>query len=894
MPWLRSLWIRLLGSLRRDRSDDGFAAELDAHIALDTEAGIRAGLAPEEARRRAMIRLGGAEQIHQALRERRGLAWAENLAHDLRYSLRTLRRSPGFTLTAVITLGLGIGACTAIFSMVNAVLIRSLPYGDPERLVYLFTPSPTLKIPDEVISPAYGNFYDVMRQGRSYESATNFEQRMFSVTVPGAGQAAAQRIGAAAVDENFFTTLQSAPELGRVLNASDNEPGRDKVAIISEGLWTTMFAGDPSVLTRSLAFDGANYRIVGVMGPGFEYPFSSDLPYGNSAIKKTQIWIPLALTPKQKEVRSPGSNVSVARLRAGVTVREANSELNTIMARLDKQYPGVGDFNDINDWRGLVESFLAISVGPVRPLMRLLLATVALVLLIACANAANLLLARAAGRARELGLRAALGAGRSRMVRQMLVDALLICFGGGALGVGLTFLFLRLLPRLDPGNIPRLHEASLDGRVLLVALGASLFTGVLTGIFPALNATRLEPLDFLRPHGVGGGTARHGRVQGALIIAQTATVVLLLAGAGLLIRSYINVQGVDKGFSSSTVTMNLSLDDRYPKPEQRSAFNTQLIARLKALPGVQAVGAINMLPLTRSESVGFYIIEGFPNRKDQLIEGRSVTSGYFAAMGIPVLQGRAFTDSETESSRTAIVNQQFVRTYLSNRSPLGAHISSDAKKPDWLTVVGVISDVRHTGLEVDPEPQVYRPNRQQNLDGDYMAVRSTLPAATVESQMRAVVRSLDPGVAPTNLETMGDLVSEASARRRFQTSLLTAFAVIALVLALVGLYGVMAYAVNRRTREVGIRMALGASRGDVLVMVLRHAGALVGSGLVAGLVCTLLATRALRSFLFGVSEHDPKTVAAVSVLLMVCGLLAALVPARRAASADPMQSLRAE
>ncbi len=883
MRKMRAMWIRLRGLVRRSRADEDFSAELETHLALHIDAGVRAGLSESEARRQALIQLGGAEQARQAHRDGRGVLWLENLAQDVRYGMRTLRRAPGFTITAVLTLGLGIGACTAVFSLVNAVLLRSLPYGDPERLVYLFTPNPNLKIPAEVICPSYGDFFDIKRDSRLYANMSNFEQAMFSV----GGQGQAQRIGAARVDESFFSTLESPPDLGRAIGPEDIEPGHDKVALISHSLWVSMFGAKADVIGRDVQLDGAHYRIIGVMPPEFEYPFKTDLPYGNSHINSTQIWVPLVLDAKKKSDRNPNDNVSIARLRPGITIHEAQSEMSTIMARLVKQYAGD---TMRSGWGALVEGFTAISIGPVRPLMRLLLASVGLVLLIACGNAANLLLARAAARERELGVRAALGAGRSRVVRQLLTESLLICIGGGMLGIGLAFLFLRTLPRLDPGNIPRLNEASLDWHVLLFALGACLLTSVITGVFPAVGASRLQLAESLKAQGTQGRTAGHSRLQSGLIIAQTAMVVVLLASAGLLIRSYINVVNVDTGFSQAAVTFHLGLDDRYKPPQ--TAFVKDFIARLSALPGAQAAGAVNNLPLSNSESLTILWIDGYPNKDFQQSEGRVVTPRYFSAMNIPLLAGRSLTDADAIANGPIVINRKFADTYFPNGNPIGRRISGDEKQEHWSTIVGVVADVRHTSLEEEPQPQMY--GASYDLGDAYFAVRSIQPPPVVVAEVRSTLKSIDPNLAMTDVQTMGDLVSIASARRRFQTSLLTAFAAIALVLALVGLYGLMAYSVNRRTREVGIRMALGAQRRDVLLLVLKNATLLVGAGLAAGLVCTWIATRAMKAFLFGVSEHDPATAVAVIALVLVSGLLAAFVPARRASSTDPMQALRTE
>jgi len=887
MRTLRAFGLRLLSLLRRRRFDDDFAAELESHVALHMDEGVLAGLTPEEARRQALIRLGGVEQTRQAHRERRSLPWLDSLLQDTRYGLRTLRRSPGFTITAVLTLALGIGACTAIFSLVNAVLLRSLPYGDPDRLVYLFTPNPHISAPPDAMSPSYADFYDLKQQGHSFASMSVFEQASFNLTWGGS----VERIGAARVDESFFTTLQSAPEIGRAIGAEDNQPGHNRVAIISHALWHSMFADSTDILERSLLLEGVRYRIVGVMPPAFEYPSHPDLPYGTSSIKATHIWIPLALTSKQRAEREMGNDDAIARLRPGVSMSKAQSEMSTIMVRLDKLH-SVQMFPE-RGWGALVTRFMDYAVGRVHPLMWLLLGAVSFVLLIACGNAANLLLARAANRMRELGMRVALGAGRSRIIRQLLTESLLIALAAGFLGVGLAYVFLRVLPHLDPGNIPRLNEASLDTRVMLFTVSVSLLTSLLTGILPALAVSRISPTGFLAAGRGGAVAGTHSRSQSALIVVEAALVVVLLAGAGLFIRSYLNVESVTTGFSPATVTMNIGLDAQYSQPQQRRDFFKNLMGKIGALPGVDSIGAVDYLPLSNSESIGFFWVDGFANRKDQMAEGRSVTPQYFRAMNIPLLAGRFFTEDDVSSAASpTIVNQQFAKVYFANRNPIGARISTDDNHSKWSTVVGVVADVRHLTLEEAPQPQIYAPSYE--FGGAYIAVRSVLPPATVASEIRRTLKGIDPNLPRADVHTMGDLMSEASARRRFQTWLLTVFAAIALLLALVGLYGLMAYSVSRRTRELGIRMALGAQRTDVMLLVLRKAAFLLGLGLVCGLACSWIATRAIKAFLFGVGEHDPATILLVCILLAVCGLAAALIPARRAASIDPMQALRTE
>ena len=883
MRQLRAFLVRLRGVFLSSHKEADFAAELESNIAMHVDAGIRAGLDPSEARRQALIHLGGAEQTRQAHRERRTLPWLESLIQDTRYGLRTLRRSPAFTITAVLTLALGIGACSAIFSLVNAVLIRSLPYGDPSRLVYVYTPNPRYNLPPELFGPAYGDLYDIKRESRSFQSVTAFDQSVSSL----AAQGDAQRVSVARVDGDFFQTFQSLPALGRAITADDNQPGHDKVAIISHALWQSMFGLAADILHRPLVLDGKSYEIVGVMPQEFEYPHFSDLPYGVPQYKTTQVWVPLALTPHGMAERDNSSGVAVARLKPGVSIAQAQAELSAIMARLDKLHDP-----QTQGWGALVENFVDSTVGNARSLMWLLLGAVSLVLLIACGNAANLLLARAASRMRELGVRVALGAGRNRIVRQLLTEALLIGVAAGTIGVGLAFLFLRILPHLDPGNIPRLREASLDMRVLLFTIAVSLLTSVLTGVLPALTVSRVNLVDFLATSGNRSVAGTHGRAQSALIVIESALVVVLLAGAGLLIRSYINVESVDTGFAQSTVATSIQLDARYSQP-QRTEFYRNLFAKLSALPGVKAVGGINALPLSNSETFRLFQVDGYANEKDQLVQGRWVTPQYFSAMAIPLVAGRFFTDDDTPRTQDlAIVNQAFAKKYFANRNPIGGRVNTDDHHVKWSTVIGVVGDVRHSSLEESPAPQLYHPVSEAG-DG-YIAIRSVLPPKAMAAVIRSTLHAIDPSLAAGDIQTMGELESAASARRRFQTSLLTIFAGIALFLALVGLYGLMAYSVSRRTREVGIRMALGAQRSDVLFLVLKRAAMLLALGLACGLIGAWFSTRVLSAFLFGVSGHDPATLVSVCALLAVCGLVAAFIPARRAASIEPVNALRAE
>jgi predicted permease len=879
-------WRRIVAKLRNllanKRAEEDLAREVASHLTLLADDFERRGMPPEEARLAARRAYGGVEQAKQAHRDERSVLWIEQTTQDLRYGLRTLSKSPGFTITAVLTLALGIGACTAIFSLVNAVLIRSLPYGDPSRLVYLYTPNLVFKLPVESFGPAYADFYDLKRDSHSFQDMTVFDESVLSLASPGA----AERVSAARVNGDFFRTFQSAPELGREISPDDNQLGHEKVAVISHALWQSMFGSAADVLHRSLLLDGKNYQIIGVMPQGFEYPHSTDLAYGEPQYRTTQVWIPLALTPHVLADRDNTSGNAVARLRPGVSIAEAQAEMAAIMTRLDKLHDP-----RMRGWGASVKNFVDSSVGHVRSLLWLLLCAVSIVLLIACGNAANLLLARAASRMRELGVRVALGAGRSRITRQLLTEALLIGVAAGAIGIALAFAFLRLLPLLDPGNIPRLREASLDTRVLLFTVAVSLLTSMLTGMLPALAVSRINLTDFLAATGSRSMAGAHTRLQSGLIVVESALVVVLLASAGLLLRSYINVESVNTGFSDFTVTLNIGLDPRYDHP-QAVAFFRNLFARLQALPGVEAVGAVSNLPLSHAEDLRMFAVDGYPNQRSQLAEASWATPNYFSAMRIPLIAGRLFSADEKPESHTIIINQSFARKYFAGRNPIGGRVSRQDDYNRWSTVVGVIGDVRHTSLEEPAVPQIYHPDME--FEGGYIAVRSSLPAKPLAAAIRTILHSLDPNLAAGNIRTMGDLESEASAQRRFQTSLLTFFAAIALFLALVGIYGLMAYSVSRRTREVGIRMALGAQRTDVILLVLTKAAFLLALGLVSGLVASWFATRAIQAFLFGVGRHDPMTILSVCALLAISGLIAALIPARRAASIDPMQALRTE
>ena len=585
---LNDLVYRLRAFVSRQRAEDELQEELQYHLEREAEKYRKAGAEPEEAMRRARLALGGPEQVRQHCREARGTRLVDDLIQDLRYGLRALRKSPGFTIVTILTLALGIGSCTAIFSVVNAVLIRSLPYGDARQLVILFTPIPRLKVPAESMTPSYADFFDLKKQSHSFAAMTDFDQSVYTVT---AGDANTQ-VEAALVDEDFFSTLQSFPELGRTIDASDNLPGHDNVTVIGHGLWQSMFAGSMDVLTKSLRLDGKSYRIIGVMPANFQYPHVTDIPYLDPRITATQLWVPLALSPQQKANRDDSAGWAIARLKQGVSVKQAQAEVSASMTHLDALHDPFTQGS-----QALLKPFLETAVGLVRPLMWLLLGAVSLVLMIACGNAANLLLARAASRTHELGMRATLGAGRGRIIRQMLTESLLLGLAGGSAGIALASLLLHLLLRMNPGNIPRLADASLDSRVLLFCMVLSILTSLLFGSLPALAAARLNLVEFLKSAGSRGAVGSHTRLHSGLIVAEIGLVVILSAGAGLLLRSYVKVMSVDTGFAQSTVSLRI----RSQCPLQAAAARPILSGSYRQdrlPPGVKAVGAIDGPPLT--------------------------------------------------------------------------------------------------------------------------------------------------------------------------------------------------------------------------------------------------------------------------------------------------------
>jgi predicted permease len=892
---LSELRYRFRALFRRSQVNDELDEELRDHIEHETAKYVRSGLPADEARRRALIALGGVEQARQQTRDSRGIGMIEQFQQDLWYGLRSLGRNRAFTAVFLVTLGLGIGSCTAIFSLMTAVMFPPLPYGDVGRLVYITTPNRNVgEVPPEAFVPDNADFADLKRECNSLSAMTQFRQEKFKLDRPGLS------LSGAAVDAAFFSTLEVEPELGRAINADDNQADNASVVVISHSVWQQLFNSDPAILGKSLQLNGKFHRVIGVMAEGFNYPRKSEIDEGDSHTDATDVWVPLALTAKQRANRGlSGDNYALARLKHGVSTRQAEAELSAIMQRLDPLHDP-GTFRQ--GWYAYVKSFREQFEGSARPLLLLLMGAVTFVLLIACGNAASLLLARSANRSHELGVRATLGAGRHRLIRQMLTESLLLGTGGGLVGVVLARVFLRLLLKLDPGNIPRLQEATLNAKVLAFAVAIMFLTSILTGMMPAIAASRVNLIEFLKSGGQTGAKGERSRFRSILIVAQVALVVVLLSGSSLLVRSLIKVQEVPLGFSTTTLSLKINLPESYTRattPEKRESLYRSLIAQIADLPGTFAVGTVDNLPFGDTKGVGTFWVENYPNQEGQMTDGGSVSPDYFSAMGVPIVEGRAFTANDATASPTAaVVNQAFVRKYFAGHDAIGKKIlpgnpavsPQDAKSPR--IVVGVVADMRDWSLESPPQPQLFLPFRSP--DDAYIVIRSALPPKDVVQSATSVLHHIDASLAFSKVHSMRELVSEASARRRFQTVLLSIFAGMATTLALIGFYGLLTYTASRRGPEMGIRIALGATRSDILRLFLGHGLRVVSVGVALGLGAALVLSRFLSSSLYEVRASDPGTFVLVPTLLLILALVASILPAQRAANSDPMIILRRE
>jgi putative ABC transport system permease protein len=886
---LSQLWRRLLFYLRRDRCSRELEEEIRFHLEMKADENLTAGLSPEEARYAAQRQFGNQTSLREVSRDMWSFRYLETLAQDLRYGARMLLKKPGFTLIAVVTLALGIGATTAIFSVVNAVLLRSLPYRDPDRLVLLghrgeeqgtvtFKASP----PDFL---AWRDHSHVFEQIAAYKSDTA------DLTFDGEPEELIAGIGSA----NLFATLGVSPALGRAFTPEEDLAGGPLAVILSDGLWRRRFGGDPRVIGRAITVGDKSRTVVGIMPPGFRFPEESEL------------WLPLALSVAEESNRE-GILVSVlARLKPGVMLEAAIADLSVILERNRQAFP--------RQYSGLQVGVIGLGeslIGNVRPALLVLFGAVTFVLFIACANVANLLLAKSATRQKEIAIRAAIGAGRPRLVRQLLTESLLLSLAGGVAGLLVARWGVKLFVAMSPAGIARIDESGVDGRVLAFTCAVAVLTGLIAGIFPALQASKAAINQTLKAQPTGrtvwSGHGGIGRKLPALMITELALALVLFIGAGLMIKSFLLLLAVPKGFNPDgvlTLELRPSLAKYKRGSPQRIAYFQESLARVKTLPGIQSASLTGFLPLAGGPNIlTFLEIEGRApfEKKEPLFAANHISPDYFQTMGLQLRAGRPFTDQDgAETPKVVIINETLARRFFRNENPIGHRLLA-MKNP--LTIVGVVGDVYHQGLDQEVYPEVYFPYTQSSRyvymdlamrvgSGQSHSADQSKSAALATS-IRNQIRAIDPNEPVNQIITMDERLSNSVSGRRFQMLLLGIFAAVALVIATVGIYGVISYSVSQQTHEIGIRMALGAQASDVLRMVIWQGLrlALIGVGL--GLAAALALTRVMKSLLFNVSATDPLTFSSIPLLLTVVALLACYIPARRAAKVDPLTALRFE
>jgi predicted permease len=804
---------------------------------------------------------------------------------DLRFAIRQLRKNSGFAVTTILTLALGIGATTAIFSLVNAVLLRPLPFPQQDRLVWLHQQDHSLPgVVAEALS--YPTYFDWRTQDHTFSGIASYRSGAITLEMDGE----AQHLDGQTVSANFFQVLGIAPMLGRDFRGDDEKPG-NRAVMLSYSLWQSAFGAAKDIAGKTIRLGDHDYIVAGVMPKGFQFPLDG---------LASALWLSLADDADGPEPRTGqrgnDSLNAIGRLKPGVTLEQARSDMNLVAANVAKEYPDYKWYSS-----ALIEPELQHMTGDTRQGLGVLFGAVTLVLLIACANVAGLLMARGSRRTAEFALRSAIGASQGKIIRQLLMESLVLSLCGGAAGTALAYGLLQGMVSLIPRDIPRIGAATIDGSVLAFAVSVSVVTGLLFGLLPAWRLSHLEPVQALREgaRGMSGGRGQH-RLHTGLVVAQTAIGLVLLVSSGLLIRSFIRILAVDPGFDPKHVlTARIGVSFDRLSHDQHSQFYDQLVSRLSALPGVQAASAGWPLPMSSSSASISFSIQGKPvSKADHPSEAAGVVlPGYFESMRIPLLSGRLFGQQDgVKAAPVIIINQAFARKYFSGQNPLGQHIQVDLgdgviDRP-MREVVGVVGDIRRRSLTVEADPQYYLPFAQSLITNPFLTIRTTGDPSGVENEVRAVLREMDKSVPVYQVSTLETYVEKSEAQPRFQTLLLFCFAGIALILSAIGLYGLLSYMVAQRTLEIGLRMALGAKRTDVLRMIVRRGLTLALIGSVAGLVISAMITRLLSGMLYGIRPSDMVTFATVTALLLLVSLTASIVPAYRAARLDPMETLR--
>lgn len=882
MRRLRASFLRLGWLWQRARRERELSDELQSHLQLHTEDNLLAGMSMEQARREALMKLGGVEQVKEEYRRRRDLFLLENVLQDVRYALRVLRKNPAFTCIAVLTLALGIGANSAIFSVVNGVLMKPLPYAQPERLVGIFLH--TRELDRGVLGNA--DFLGLDQRQQAFEHVAAYSPSTLGFALTGLG--APRMVPGTSATADFFAVLGVQPLLGRTFLPDEGKPGGPLSVVVSHHFWEEYLHSDPAAVGSNITLDGKNYTVAGVMPVGFQFGPLVDL------------WPVLQLQAPQG--RPPYWLFTIGRLKPGVSVAEASADASRIAKQVREQFP----LSDEND--AITVPLKELFVGEVSGALLILLGAVGFVLLIAVVNVANLQLSRSGARAREMAVRTALGAGRSRLVAQLLTESLILAILGGLLGLGVAYYGVRAMLALSPDVLPRMQEVSLDGRVFLFTGAVAILAGVLFGLIPALRVSG-SPLGETLKSGsrtVSGGRATR-RTHNALVIAEFALALVILTGAGLLIRTLFELQSVNPGFNSAHImTAFISLPrERFSNAPQVVSFYEELLARLRNSPGIENAAISLSLPPNLLELTNPFRIEGHPDVAGEpapAVPEIPISGSYFGTLGIPLLRGRTFSDADRSAgTHVMIINQNMAQRYFPGQDAIGKRVQTGEANPkaDWYTIVGVVGNVKYEGLGEKDEATMYVPYFDSGwcpwfVRSLNIVVRGSSSPGLSASALQAAVRSLDNQLPLARVRTMDQLLYDSVAGSRFRAVLFGCFAALALVLAMIGIYGVVAYSVNQRTNEIGIRVALGAQRITVVRMILRQAVSLALFGIGIGLAASFALSHILKSLLFGVRAGDPITFACVAALVLFVALAACYVPARRAMRVDPVVALRYE